>query len=198
MATAIIRQGGYVDQYNISDPGNVSGFDNNRVFISWKTAEVVIRVSGVNFHTSSESMLCWEDPDVVECPDDDIVGSPRMPVIVFLNSIMREGGVTVGADLSDAAERMIYLSFWHEYRTKKLVTDSVAEMVVDGLNETQQRRALKYIYYGNGIDITTAQLLANDRITNGAVATYDNYNLTNIPIQDRRLLKLLGESGWYI
>ena len=99
MATATIRQGTYIDQYNISDVGNASGFDNHRVFVSWKTAEVVIQQSGVNTHTFSESMLCWEDPDVIECPNDDLGGGVfRMPVLKFLDDIMFAGGVTVGAD----------------------------------------------------------------------------------------------------
>lgn len=198
-ATAVLRQGTYIEQYNISDPGNVSGFDNNRVFISWKTAEVVIQVSGANKHTSSESLYCWEDPDVIECPDDDIGGGVlRSPVLVFLNNIMLERGVTIGARLNGIAERSIYLAFWHEYRTKRLVTTSVARMALDGLNATQQRRALKFIYFGNGIDIVTAQSLANARINSGTVATYDQYNLNNIPIQDRRLIKLFGEAGWFL
>lgn len=199
MATAVIRQGTYIDQYNISDLGNASGFDNNRVFISWKTAEVVIQVSGINTHTSDESMYCWEDPDIIECPNDDIGGGVfRSPTIMFLDSIMASGGVTVGADLTGAAERLIYLAFWHEYRTKRLVTTSIAEMVTDGLNAVQQKRALKYIYFGNGIDIITSKTLADARIDSGTVATYDQYALTNIPTQDRRLIKLFGEAGWFI
>lgn len=198
MATATLRQGVFVDQYAIDDPGNASGFDNNRVFISHQVNEVVIQVSGVNLHTSSEALLCWDDPDILECPDDDIGGGvSRMPVLTFLDGIMLAGGVTVGVDLTDLQEKSIYLAFWHEYRTKKLVTDSIAEMVTEGLNATQQRRALKFIYFGNGIDIVTAQALANDRITNGVIATYGDYGLATIPLQDRRLLKLFGEVGWF-
>lgn len=198
MATATIRQGQFIDQYAIDDPGNASGFDNNRIFISHQVNEVVIQVSGVNKHTSSEALLCWDDPDIIECPNDDIGGGVlRMPTLSFLADIQDAGGVVVGADLSDLQEKSIYLAFWHEYRTKRLVTTSIEEMALEGLNENQRRRALKFIYFGNGIDITTAQQLANDRITNGIVATYDDYNLATIPLQDRRLLKLFGEVGWF-
>jgi len=201
MATAVVRSGQFIDQYAISDPGNASGFDNNRVFISHKVAEVVIQESGANTHTRSESLLCWEDPDETLCPQDDTDPGPgveyRSPTLVFLDNIMATGGVTVGAPLSLPREREIYLAFWHEYRTKKLVTDSIAEMDVEGLNNTQKRRALKYIYFGNGVDITTAQSLANNHITNGVIATYMDYNLATIPLHDRRLLKLFGEVGWF-
>lgn len=198
MATSTIRQGEFIDQYAIEDPGNASGFDNNRIYISHQVNEVVIQVSGANYYTSQEALLCWDDPDIIECPNDDIGGGVlRMPALSFLADIQDAGGVTVGADLSELQEKAIYLAFWHEYRTKKLVTDSLAQMAVEGLNENQRRRALKFIYFGNGIDITTAQSLANDRVTNGIIATYNDYNLATVPLQDRRLLKLFGEVGWF-
>lgn len=196
--SAVYRQGQFIDQYAIDDPGNASGFDNNRVFISHQVNEVVIQVSGVNQHTSSEALLCWDDPDILECPDDDLGGGVfRMPVLKFLNDIMVAGAVTVGADLSDAAEKSIYLAFWHEYRTKKLITDSVAEMAIEGLNAVQQKRALKFIYFAQGVDLVTAKTLADDRIDFGTIATYGDYGLATIPLHDRRLLKLFGEVGWF-
>lgn len=197
-ATAIVREGEFVAQYNLSDPGNASGFDNNRVFVSHQIAEVVIRVSGANAHTSSESWLCWSDPDETLCPDDDIGGGiMRMPVLKFLADIQIAGEVTRGANLTDLQEKAIYLAFWHEYRTKRLVTTSIAEMVTEGLNATQQRRGLKFIYFSNGVDLATAQALANDRINNGTIATYEDYGLATMPLQDRRLLKLFSEVGWF-
>lgn len=199
MATAVLRQGAFIDQYAIDDPGNASGFDNNRIFISHNVAEVVIQVSGANLHTSSESLLCWDDPSVIECPDDDLGGGVfRMPVLKFLNDIMVAGGVTVGAALTDLAEKSIYLAFWHEYRTKKLVTDSITEMTTEGLNAVQQKRALKFIYFGNGVDIITAKTLADARIDSGSIAAYGDYNLATMPLQDRRLLLLFGEVGWFV
>lgn len=197
-ASAVLRQGVFIDQYAIDDPGNASGFDNNRIFISHQVNEVVIQVSGANLHTSSEALLCWDDPEILECPDDDLGGGVfRMPVLTFLNDIQIAGGVTVGAPLTDLQEKSRYLAFWHEYRTKKMITDSIAEMVTDGLNALQQKRALKYIYFGNGIDIVTAKTLADNRIDFGTIATYGDYNLATIPLQDRRLLKLFGEVGWF-
>lgn len=197
-ATAVARDGVFITQYAIDDPGNASGFDNNRVFISHQVAEVVIQVSGVNTHTSSEDLLCWDDPDLLECPDDDLGGGVfRMPVLKLLNDIQVAGGVTNGVALTDAAEKSIYLAFWHEYRTKKLVTDTIAEMVTEGLNAIQQKRGLKFVYFGNGVDIITAKILADDRIDNGTIATYADYGLATIPLQDRRLLKLFGEVGWF-
>ena len=197
MATATLRQGTYVDQYKIDDLGGE--YDNYLVIISHQVNEVLIQVSSVNFHTQKEALLCWDDPYIIECPEDDIGGGVyRMPILVLLDSIMAAGGVTVGADLSDARQKSIYLGFWHEYRTHKLVVeDSIDQMILDGLNATQQRRALKFIYFGSGIDIDTAQALANNRITNGVSATYDEYGLSTIPLQDRRLLKLFGEVGWF-
>lgn len=198
MATAVLRQGEFIDQYNISDPGNASGFDNYRLYQSHRISEVVIQISGANLHTSSENLLCWSDPDVIECPDDDIGGGIlRMPVLSLLADIQIAGDVTVGADLTDLQEKSIYLAFWNEYRMKKLVTDSIAEMVIEGLNATQQRRGLKFIYFSNGIDITTAQALANDRISNGTIATYGDYGMATVPLHDRRLLILFGEVGWF-
>lgn len=197
-ATAVLRQGVFIDQYKIDDPGNASGFDNNLLFFSHRVNEVVLQVSSVNTHTSKENLLCWGDSEVVECPGDpDGQGGILSPVIYFLEQILLANGVTVGADLTDLAEKSIYLAFWHEYRTHKLVEDSIAEMVTEGLNELQQRRALKFIYFGNGIDIVTAQALANNRITNGVSATYDEYGLATMPLQDRRLLKLFGQVGWF-
>jgi len=203
MATAVIRQGEFVDQYAIDDPGNASGFDNNRMFLAHKVAEVVVQVSGVNTHTSSASLLCWEDPDEALCPNDDLDPPNevwREPEIVFLDSIMAAGGVTVGADLTALQEKAIYLAFWHEYRTKKMITDIVAEMGTEGLNATQKKRGLKYVYNGNGVDIVTAKTLADARIDSGTVATYDEYGLATIPLQDRRLLRLFGEVGytWFL
>ena len=198
MASAVVRSGEYIDQYAIDDPGNVSGLDNIRIFISHGLTEVVVQVSGINTHTYQESLLCWNDGTILECPDDDIGGGvARMPAIAFLEEQFLAGTVTTGAPLTDLAEKAIYLAFWHEYRTAKVITDSIAEMVTELLNDLQQRRALKYIYFGLGIDLVTAQALANDRITNGVAATYTDYGLATVPLQDRRLLILFGSVGWF-
>jgi len=197
-ASAVVRSGEYIDQYAISDPGNVSGLDNVRVIISFGVTEVVIQASGIDNNTSKESLLCWNDNTILECPDDDVGGGvARMPALAFLEEQFLAGTVTVGAPLSDLRQKAIYLAFWHEYRTEKVVEDSIAEMVLEGLNAVQQRRALKYIYFGLGIDLVTAQALANNRITNSIQATYDEYGLATVPQQDRRLLILFGEVGWF-
>lgn len=197
MATAVLRQGDLLDQYKIDDVGNP--FHNYLIIISHKVNEVLLQVSSVNHHTQQEALLCWEDNSILECPNDDIGGGVlRMPAVALLDSIMIAGGVTVGADLTDLAQKSLYLGFWHEFRMHKIVVeDSITQMELEGLNATQQRRALKFIYYGNGIDITTAQALANNRINNSIAATYDEYGLATIPLQDRRLLKLFGEVGWF-
>lgn len=194
-ATAVMRQSEFIDQYKISDPGG--DYDNHLIFISFGLTEVVIQTSSVDFNTQKESLLCWNE-DVPECPDDDIGGGVfRMPALTLLAEIQISGGITVGADLSDIAMKSIFLAFWHEYRTEKLVEDSITEMALEGLNDLQQRRALKYIYFGNGIDIDTAQSIANNRITNSVQATYNDYGLATMPLQDRRLLKLFGVVGWF-
>lgn len=204
MATAVLRQGEWIDQYKIDDPGDASGFHNNLLVFSHNIPEVLRQVSSVNHRTFKANLLCWGDPDATTCPCDYTgsppVGSPPeilQPAICFLNDIMLAGGVTVGADLSDAAEKSIYLGFWHEYRTEKQMEDMITQMGVEGLNNTQKRRGLKFAYMSQGVDITTAQSIANNRITNGVKATYDEYNLATIPIHDRRLLKIFGEVGWF-
>lgn len=195
-ATAVLRQGQYIDQYKIDDPGG--DFDNHLLFFSHRVNEIVIQTSSVNYHTSKEALYCWQNSDFTECPDDDIGGGVfRSPAIVLLNQIQLEGGVTVGAYLTDLAEKSIYLAFWFEYRSHKVFQDSVDEMVLEGLNELQQRRSLKYVIFGNGIDLVTSQAVANNWITNGIQPTYNDLNLATMPLQDRRLLKLFGEVGWF-
>ena len=75
MATAVLRQGVYLDQFKIDDPGNASGFDNYLLIFSFKVQELIKQVSSVNFHTFKEDQLCWGDHSVVECPCD-YAGSP--------------------------------------------------------------------------------------------------------------------------
>lgn len=199
MATATLRQGNFIDQYKIEDSGGE--FDNHLIFISFQVTDVVYQTSSLDTETFKTSLLCWEDPDLTECPDDIIdIGPPivyREPIIKFLDDIMAAGGVTVGADLTDLAEKSIYLAFWHEYRTAKVITDSIAEMVTEGLNDNQQKRALKYIYFGLGIDFNTSKTIADARINSSTVANYDDYNLATVPLQDRRLLILFGDAAWF-
>jgi len=195
-ATAVLRQGQYIDQYKFDAPG--TDFDNHLIFFSHRVNEAVIQISSIDYHTSKESLLCWGDSDITECPDDDIGGGVlRSPAIVLLNTIQTEGGVTVGADLTDLAEKSIYLAFWFEYRAHKVFQDSLAEMVLEGLNELQQRRSLKYVIFGNGVDFDTSQAVANNWITNGIQPTYNDLNLATMPLQDRRLLILFNEVGWF-
>lgn len=197
-ATAVLRQGTYLDQYAIDDPGNASGFDNLRIIFSHQLSEVLIQTSGVDFTTRKANLLCWNDPDVLECPDDDLGGGVlRQPEIVFLNDIMLAGGVTLGANLADLREKEIYLGFIWEYTLYKVFQDAVAEMDIELLNDLQKRRALKYVMYGNGIDITTAQALANNWITNGIHPKYNELGLATVPLQYRRPLILFGEVGWF-
>jgi len=198
MATAEYRQGTYIDQYKIIDVGGPN--NNNLVFISHKVNEVVIQTSSINNNTSKEALLCWQDGSILECPDDDLDPPNeqwRMPVLKQLDDIMVAGGVTYIGDLTDLGEKSIYLAFWHEYMMEAVVESSIVEMIAEGLNDLQQRRSLKYIYYGNGLGLTEAQAVANNRITNSVQATYDEYGLATIPLQYRRVLKLFGEVGWF-
>lgn len=199
VATAVLRQGNFIDQYKIDDVGNE--YDNHVIWIAFQVAEVVYQPSSVNTTTFKSSLLCWEDPDIVECPDDDIdAGAPvvyREPIIKFLDDIMVAGNVTVGADLTDLAEKSVYLAFWHEYRTAKVITDLIAELDLLGLNDLQKVRNLRSAYFGLGIDWTTSQTIAQARINSSTVANYDDYNLATVPLQDRRLLNLFGDAQWF-
>lgn len=198
MATATIRQGEYIDQYKISDPGNVSGFDNNILYFSHQVQEVVKQVSSVNHHTFKEDLLCWDNPDELTCPcEDDGQGGILSPTICFLDSIMAANGIIVGADLTDEAEKLIYLAFWHEYRTETQIENMLAEMEIELLNELQKKRGMKFAYMSQGVDIVTAKTIADNRVDNGIKATYDDYGFATIPLHDRRLLKLFGEVGWF-
>jgi len=196
MATAVIRQGQYIDQYKIDDLGG--DYDNYLIYISHGLSELVIQVSSIDYTTSKENLLCWNDGEVLECPDDDLGGGVfLMPVLKQLEDILVAGGLSVGADLTDLAEKAIYLAFWYEYRTRKVFEDALAEMVLEGLNELQQRRSLKYVIFGNGIDLVTAQSLANDRVNSSIIPTYNDLNIATVPLQDRRLLSIFGEVGWF-
>lgn len=198
MATVVLRQGVYVDQYAVDDLGGE--FDNNRMIISHNIPEVLIQVSGVNYHTSKANLYCWGDPDVTECPNDDLDPPNevwRDPAMVFLDGIMAAGGVTVGADLADLREKEIYLGFIYEYALHKAFQDTVTQMVTDGLTVAAQKRGLKYSMFSNGIDITTADTLATNWIDNGVQPTYVDLGLATVPLQYRRVLKLFGEVGWF-
>lgn len=188
-ATATVRSGAFVDQYKIDDPGGL--YDSHLIYISHQVDEVVVQVSSINTHTFSESFICADGvTDFWDC-------AWEMPVLMELENIMIANAVVLGVPLTDIMEKNIYLAFWHEYKMKKLVTDAIAQMVVEEMNTLQQRRALKFIYFGHGIDIVTAQSIANDRITNSILPGWAAYNLATMPLQDRRLLKLFGEVGWF-
>ena len=198
MATAVIRQGEFIDQYKIDDPGNASGFDNTLLFFAFQVPEVVRQTSSVNFHTFKENLLCWDDSTEPTCPcDSDGEGGQLSPAICFLDTIMAAGGVTVGADLTEAAENSIYLAFWHEYRTQNQMQIMLDEMTLQGLNDLQKQRGMKFAYLSQGVDITTANTIADAWVNSSILPTYDDYGLATIPVQDRRLLKLFGHTGWF-
>jgi len=198
VATATLRQGEFIDQYKIDDPGNESGYDNHIFYIAFQVPEIVRQVSSINFHTFKEDLLCWEDGENPDCPcDDDGQGGQLSAGICYLDSIMAAAGIIVGADLTEAAENLIYLAFWHEYRTQNQMDLMLEEMIVQGLNELQQKRGMKFAYMSQGVDIVTANGIADNWINNGIKPTYDEYGLATIPVQDRRLLKLFGHTGWF-
>lgn len=193
--TAEFRQGDFVDQYEINDPGNASGFDNHLLYFLHQVNEVVVQLSSANATTFSEALLCWDDPDITECPDDDIGGGIfRMPALVFLAEIQDAASVTYGADLSLAEERLVYLAFWHEYRTKDLISDSLARMDVEELNDLQKKRGLQMVFFAQGIAIEPALLMGEARVEEGTITVYTDYGL-EILLYNRRLLSLLGAAG---
>ena len=198
MATVTIRQGVWLDHYKFDDPGGVN--DNKIVVIAHQISEVFVQTSSVNYHTFKEDLGCWNDAEVLECPDDDLDppnGVWRHPVLKQLNDIMLAGGAIVGANLTDLQEKAYYLAFWFEYRTHKVFEDGLAQMVLDGQNTLQQVRHLKYLINGNGVDITTASAIASNWVDNSIQPTYNDLGLATIPLQDRRLLKIFGEVGWF-
>jgi len=198
MATAVLRQGEFIDQYKIDDPGNASGFDNNLFFISFQVQEVVRQTSSVNFHTFKEDLLCWDNSEEPTCPcDSDGQGGQLSAGLCFLDSIMLAGGVTVGADLTVAAEEMVYLAFWHEYRTQNQMQIMLDQMTVEGLNDLQKVRGMKFAYMSQGVDITTANSIAQAWVNTATLPVYTDYGLTRIPQHDIRLLKLFGHTGWF-
>lgn len=195
-ATAEYKRGEYVDQYKIIDVGGP--YNNHVVWIAAQVTEVTIQLSSVNTHTFSESLLCWDDPDITECPDDDLGGGVfRMPVLKQLNDIMVANNVVPVGFLTVLGEKSVYLAFWNEYKLKKLITDSLAQMVLDGYNDLQKVRSLRFVFVGNGIDPAVALTLAQARVNQSIIHTYDELGLATIPLPDRRLLKLFGEVGWF-
>jgi len=198
MATAVLRQGEFIDQYKIEDIGNASGFDNNLFFFTFQAQEVVRQASSVDYHTFKEDLLCWDNAEEPTCPcDSDGQGGQLSAGLCFLDSIMVAGGVTVGADLTIPAEELIYLAFWHEYRTENQMANMLAQMEVELLNDLQKKRGMKFAYMSQGIDIVTAKAIADPWIDTGTRPTYAQYGLDGIPAHDRRLLKLFGHSGWF-
>jgi len=198
MATATLRQGEFIDQYKIDDPGNASGFDNNLFYLAFQVQEVVRQTSSVNYHTFKEDLLCWDNSEEPTCPcDSDGQGGQLSAGLCYLDSLMVAGNIIVGADLTIAAEDSIYLAFWHEYRTQNQMQIMLDQMVLEGLNALQQQRGMKFAYMSQGVEITTANGIANDWVNNSILPTYNDYGLAGIPTHDRRLLKLFGQSGWF-
>lgn len=196
MATAVLRQGVDIDQYKIDDLGGPH--DNNLVYISHGLSEVVIQTSSIIYTTSKENLLCWNDGTVLECPDDDLGGGVfRMPVLKQLNDIMVAGGVTVGADLTDLAEKAIFRAFWHEYVLENVIDNLLVELDTLVLNDLQLKRNLRSVYFGNGVDWITAKTIADARIDSGTIATHNDYGLATVSLQYRRMLILFGAVGWF-
>lgn len=196
MATAEYKKGEFIDQYKIIDVGGPN--NNNLVFLAFQIPEVVVQTSSVNNITFKENLLCWDDSTVTECPDDDIGGGViRMPVLNQLNDIMVAGGVTYVGSLTDLAEKAIYRAFWYEYTIKGVVNTIMADAYFTALNDLQKVRNLRSVYYGNGIDSTTALSIAQNYINNGVEPTHDDLGLATASLQYRRWLRLFGATGWF-
>ena len=196
MATAEYKKGEFIDQYKIIDVGGPN--NNNLVFLAFQIPEVVVQTSSVNHITFKENLLCWDDSTVVECPDDDIGGGViRMPVLNQLNDIMVAGGVTYVGSLTDLAEKAIYRAFWYEYTIKGVINTIMADAYFTALNDLQKVRNLRSVYYGNGIDSTTALSIAQNYINNGVEPTHDDLGLATASLQYRRWLRLFGATGWF-
>ena len=196
MATAEYKKGEFIDQYKIIDVGGPN--NNNLVFLAFQIPEVVVQTSSVNHITFKENLLCWDDSTVTECPDDDIGGGViRMPVLNQLNDIMVAGGVTYVGSLTDLAEKAIYRAYWYEYVIKGAVNTIMADAYFTALNDLQKVRNLRSVYYGNGIDSTTALSISQNYINNGVEPTHDDLGLATASLQYRRWLRLFGATGWF-
>lgn len=200
-ATAVERTGinGVVTQYKIDDLGG--DYHNHLIYESLNVCEVVIQTSSIIYTTSKENYLCWCD-ESVECPDDDIDGGtpgvqPRMPVLYQLEQIRIANSVTAGATLSDLASKAIYRAFWYEYVIKGRINTIMADSYFTSLNALQQKRNLKSVYYGNGVDVTTAQTIADAYIDGPTEPTHNDLGLATVSLQYRRMLILFGEVGWF-
>lgn len=196
--SAVHREGVYVDQYAITDPDNHSGFNNIRVIIAHNICEVLIQNSGADTRTYKANLLCWCDSSETLCPDDDIGGGVmREPEIVFLNDIMTAGAVTMGDDLSDLRTKEIYGQFWNEYTLKGSVVTMVDSMVTEGLNTTQQKRALKFGLYMDGLPLTNADTVSTAYIDTSAELDFADFGLATVPLRFRRWVKIFGGLGWF-
>lgn len=196
MATAEYKKGEFIDQYKIIDVGGPN--NNNLVFLAFNIPEVVVQTSSVNRNTFKENLLCWDSSEVLECPDDDLGGGVfRMPVLKQLNDIMIAGGVTHVGNLTDLGEKAIYRAFWYEYTIKGVVSTIMADAYFTALNDLQKVRNLRSVYYGNGIDSTTALSIAQNYINNGIEPKHDELGLATAPLQYRRWLRLFGPTGWF-
>ena len=198
MATAEYKKGEFIDQYKIIDVGGPN--NNNLVFLAFQIPEVVVQTSSVNHITFKENLLCWESSEVLECPNDDLDPpneSWRMPVLKQLDDIMVAGGVTYVGSLTDLAEKAIYRAYWYEYVIKGAVNTIMADAYFTALNDLQKVRNLRSVYYGNGIDSTTALSISQNYINNGVEPTHDDLGLATASLQYRRWLRLFGATGWF-
>lgn len=195
-ATAEYKQGEFIDQYKIIDVGG--DYNNHLVYLAHQVPEVVVQTSSVNHITFKENLLCWDNPEILECPDDDIGGGVfRMPVIKQLNDIMLAGGITDVGNLTDLGEKAIYRAFWYEYTIKGAVNTIMADAYFTALNDLQKVRNLRSVYYGNGLDSATALSIAQNYINNGIEPTHDDLGLATVSLQYRRWLRLFGHTGWF-
>lgn len=196
--STIHRQGEFIDQYAITDSDNHSGFNNIRIIISQGVCEALVQYTGIDTRTRKANLLCWCDAEEVLCPDDDIGGGVmREPEIVFLEDIMVAGALTIGADLADLRQKEIYGQFWNEYSLKGSVSTMVSGMVTEGLNALQQKRALKFALYMDGLPLLNAQTVANNYIDVTPELDFADFGIATVPLRFRRVLILFGAVGWF-
>jgi len=209
VCTVTNRVGLSIDLYAIDDVGHE--YDNRRVVLMFDNPIILIQQTGANETTWEESRFCEVDGDDVRCPWDDIDAGTegiqyRSPIYMHLwdNCTIIRGNDFPRDDndiwLPGTEERTWFKAFWYEDKIKDIVTDSITEMDIEGLNALQQKRALKFLLFGHGIPLTGAggaTLMAADRIDNSIIWTYEQINLPTIPQPERNWLRHIGSSNLY-
>lgn len=198
---AVLRKGLWVRQYKLTDTGGRC--ENCLVLIDEKIPEVVIQTSSVDYKSWKETHQCVEVAvDVWECPWDDLDPPNqvyRSPTVMILEEAHLARNVTIGVALTELREKEIYLSFWHEYKMQLRMTELMAEMEADGLNDIQKRRSLESVFIFHGISEIDAEAAAAIRVNTPLLFDYMDYGLATISVADRRLLSILGSpaSDWF-